>query len=297
MTVEPYGAGAPTPWTADDLDDMGLGDVSATDIRMPRLVIDHETAQFKNTTSGEMFPELRIIFLGLVKQRIMWDSVVDEGDKPQCKSPNHEIGYPQMRTDIPTRKQFPWDRSNFNKDDFPPNEAGLVALPCNTCTLKDWGKERGDRPACSEQATFPVYYELADGGWAPAIISFQKSGIKAALTYAASFAGRRKPMFTAITKVTLTPESRGKTRYATPGFQTVGASDHGNWAEYKDTYRQVRTFLHEPPRALDNDGKGKPVASSVAATVVDDDDPWATSAPATSAPAAPASSADNDLPF
>lgn len=295
MTVEPYGAGSPTPWADGDLEDMGLGDVSATDIRMPRLVIDHETAQFKNTTSGEMFPELRIIFLGLVKQRIMWDTVVDEGDKPQCKSPNHEVGYPQMRTDIPTRKQFPWEKSNFSKDDFPPNDAGLVALPCSTCTLKDWGKERGDRPACSEQATFPVYYQLADGGWAPAIISFQKSGIKAAMTYAGSFASRRQPMFTAITKVTLTPESRGKTRYATPGFQSIGPSDSTSWRDYLETFRQVRTFLHEPPRPFDAESKGKPVASSVAATVVDDDDPWATSSP--SAPAGSAGVSDPDLPF
>lgn len=295
MTVEPYSSGS---WSGSDLDDMGLGDVSATDIRMPRLVIDHESANFKNTTSGEMFPELRVIFLGLVKQRIMWDSTVDEGDKPQCKSPNHDIGYPQMRTDIPVRKQFPWDKSNFNKDDFPPNDSGIVALPCGSCTLKDWGKERGDRPSCSEQATFPVYYETADGGWAPAIMSFQKSGIKSAMTYAGSFASRKTPMFTAITRVTLTPESRGKTRYATPSFMTVGSSAHEAWAGYMDTYRQVRSFLHEPPRAPDTEGRSsKPVASAVAATVVDDDDPWATSTTASDAPATAAKGPDDDLPF
>lgn len=298
MTVEPYAAGAAAAWSGDDLEDMGLGDVSASDIKMPRLVIEHEEAMFKNTTTGELFPELNVVMLGLVKQRIMWDRTVDEGDRPQCKAPNNEIGFPQMRTDIPERKQFPWSRSNFNKDEATINEDGMIMLPCESCIFKDWGKDR-ERPACSEQYTFPVYYEVAPDTWAPAIMSFKSSAIKNAKTYAGSFASRKTPMFTAITKLTLTPESRSKTRYAVPHFRQVGGSSPDMWAEYKATYRSAREFLHQPPRPADDaprSERSKP-ASAVAATKLDDDDPWASSTSTSSTKSAAPPVDDEELPF
>lgn len=294
MTVEVHGSGSANPW--GDLGDVGLEDVGAGDIRMPRIQIDHEKAVFRNTTTNEEFAELDCVVLGLVKQRIMWDSQVDDGDKPQCKSPNFEIGYPQMREDIPARKQFPWDKSNFNKADMTPDQDGLIALPCGACNLKEWGKDR-ERPPCSEQYTFAIYYVGTGGEMVPAILSFQKSGIKAAKTYAGTFGARRQPMFTVWTKMTLTPESRGKTRYAVPTLARGGASDQSEWMGYGEAYRSVREYLHAKPRVADdqqNSGSTKPVASAVKATVVDEDDPWATSAPAASS--GPAAKND-DLPF
>lgn len=291
MTIEAYGSNA-GGWNPSDLADMGLGDVTASDMRMPQIVIDHEEAKFKNTTTGEVMDELEAVFLGLVKQRLMWAATVDDDDKPLCKAPDAETGYPIMRTDIPVPKQFPWDKSNFVKADQAINEDGFVQLPCNTCIFKDWGKNN-ERPACSEVYTFPIYYRVAGGPWAPAMISFQRSGAKAARTYAGSFASKKTPMFTAITRVTLTPLSRGKNKYATPSFSAIGTADPEEYGEYINSYRQSRDFLHRPPMNFDK----KPAPPSAAAsTALDEDDPWADK-PSTESSSAPSAADDDDLPF
>lgn len=299
MTVDTIGSSS--PW--GDLGDVGLEDVGAGDVQMPRLVIDHAEALFKDSTTGQKFPKLTVVMLGVVKQRIMWDSQIDDNDKPQCKSPTHEIGFPQMRTDIPVRKQFPWAKSNFNPADYPPDENGQIRLPCDNCNLKEWGADK-EKPACSEQYTFGVYYQDDEGGMRPAIISFQRSGLKAARSYAGTFKAAKQPMFTVFTTMTLSAESRGKTVYATPSFTRGGASDSGMWSEYADAYRAVRDFLHQDPRPATKEEDDKAAAarsasrpaSAAAATKLNEDDPWSAPAakPATSAPPV---DDDNDLPF
>jgi hypothetical protein len=310
VTVATTGGGA-NPW--DGLGDVGLEDVDASDIQMPRLTIDHDNAVFKDSSTGQSFPELNAVVLGLVKQRIMWDSQIDEGDKPQCKSPNHNEGYPQMRTDIPARKQFPWDKSNFNIADYPPNAEGQIILPCSACKFKDWGKE--EKPPCAEQFTYVLLYDDGEGQMRPGLVSFQRSGAKTARTYAGTFSTRRQPMFTVWTKILLTAESKGKTRYATPSFKQGAPTDQAEWSAYADNYRSAREFLHEPPRPATKDEDDKAAAarsratpaSATAATKLADDDPWASAAPAApvatpasaggATPVATPSSPDDDLPF
>jgi hypothetical protein len=300
MTVATTG-GPASPW--GDLGDVGLEDVGASDVQMPRLIIDHKAAMFKDSSTGQMFDSLEVVMLGVVKQRIMWDSQIDDNDKPQCKSPAYDIGFPQMRTDIPARKQFPWAKAVFDQADFPPDDKGQIRLPCDKCNLKDWGADK-EKPPCSEQYTFGVYYKDEDGNLRPAIISFQRSGLKAARSYAGTFKAASQPMFTVWTKLTLTAESRGKTEYATPGFIRGGASESAKWAEYAEAYRSVRAFLHQDPRPATKEAdeaaaaarSSRPApASATAATKLADDDPWATS------PASPSGSStpppDDDLPF
>lgn len=300
MTVATTG-GSSTPW--GDLGDVGLEDVSPADISMPRIQIAHDKAVFRDGSTNEEMETLDCIVLGLVKQRIKWDTEVDDGDHPQCKSPDAKVGYPQLRLDIPTRKQFPWAASNFSKEDFKPDEDGLIALPCDVCIFKDWGKD-STKPTCAEQFSLAVYYRNGDGQLRPGIISFQRSGAKAARSYAGTFAAARQPMFTVWTQVTLRSESRGKVIYATPTFSKGMASEQDDWSGYADNYRQVREWLHQKPRVQKNDEddattKAKPApASAKAATKLEDDDPWATAAPAATPAAAPASTiANDDLPF
>ena len=296
MTVDVHSSSPATPW--GDLGDVGLEDASAADIQMPRIQIVHEEGVFKDASTGEKVATLDCVILGLIKQRIMWDSQVDEGDRPQCKSPDFEHGYPQMRTDIPTRKQFPWDKSNFNKADFPPNDDGQIVLPCESCKLKDWGKERTDKPLCSEQYTYGLYYRDANGVMRPGLLSLQRSGIKAARTYTGTFAAARQPMFTVWTSITLRQESRGKVIYAVPTFAKGGTSDASEWQNYAEQYRGLRDLLRAAPRAATKEadeaeassrGAARPPASAAAATALKEDDPWA--APSST------SSADDDLPF
>lgn len=298
MTVEPYTPGG--AW--GDLGDVGLEDVSSSDIQMPRIQIDHDKAVFRDASTGVEMETLECVILGLVKQRIMWDTEVDDGDKPQCKSPNNEIGYPQLRTDIPARKQFPWARSGFAQADYPPNEEGHVQLPCASCLLAKWGADKS-KPSCSEQYSFPLYYKDGDGNFRPGILSFQRSGLKAARTYVGTFGANKQPMFTVLTRMKLNPESRGKVVYATPVISRGGPSEADQWSEYADAYRNVRAFLHQAPRPATKEADeaeeagraAKPTpASAKAATKLTEDDPW--SAPASAAPTA-APAPDDDLPF
>jgi len=294
MTVDTYSGGG--GW--GDLGDVGLEDVTAADIQMPRLKIDHDRAIFKDPSTGVELERLETIILGLVKQRIMWDSDLGEGDKPQCKSPDNKFGFPQMRTDIPARKQFPWDKSNFRIEDFPPNADGQIVLPCESCAFARWGSDK-QRPPCSEQYTYALYYKDPDGVLRPGIISMQGSGIKPARTYTGTFHSARQPMFTVWTLLTLRPESRGRNVYAVPVFTKGETSPSEDWAGYADQYRGIREFLHQPPRPATKEADeaeaaakaSKPTpASATAATTLSEDDPWRTSEP-------PASSSSDDLPF
>jgi hypothetical protein len=295
MTVAPY-TGAPD-WS--DFGDVGLEDVSAADVRMPRLQINHDTAQFKDSSSGELMGDIQVIILGLIKQRIMWDSEVDDGDKPQCKSPDFQVGYPQLRKDIPARKQFPWANSNFSPADFPPQDDGLIHLPCESCKFSQWGRDK-TKPLCSEQFTLPLYYlSPTDGGLKPGILSLQRSGIKNAKTYISTFKTAGQPMFTAWTHLSLRPESRGKVVYAVPQFRRGELSDASQWGGWATGYREVRDWLTSAPTLHDETedkktGGARPVpASAKTATALAEDDPWS-APPATAAPSAPV---DDDLPF
>lgn len=297
MTVEQY-SGTPS-W--GDFGNVGLEDIGAGDISMPRISILHDEGLFKDSATGEKFgPSARFVMLGLVKQRIMWDTEVDNGDHPQCKSPDFKVGFPQMRTDIPARKQFPWAKSNFNPADYQPGEDGLIRLPCDSCVFKEWGKDK-EKPPCSEQLTFACYYENSSGDLMPGLISFQRASIKAARVYAGTFAAAKRPLFTAWTTVELHLNSRGKVTYSTPTFSKGENTDPSQWNSWGETTTQMREWLQQAPtvRSDEDDADKKPrntPASAKAATVIEPDDPWATaSSPA--AGAATTAQDDDDLPF
>lgn len=303
MSVEVHGSGLGGAW--GDLGDVGLEDVSASDIQMPRIQLLHDTGKFRDASTGVELDSLECVILGLVKQRIMWDTEVDEGDKPQCKSPNHTHGYPQMRTDIPARKQFPWSKSNFDPKDFPVTD-GQIVLPCDSCVFANWGADKS-KPPCSEQYTFALYYRDAEGEMRPGLLSLQRSGMKPAKVYTGTFAAAKQPMFTVWTRISLTLESRGKVTYSVPKFTKGELSDRHEWPGFAEQYRSVREFLHQAPRpatkeeddkeAAARSGSSRPApASAASATKLTDDDPWSTSTPA-AAPAAASAPADDDLPF
>lgn len=291
MSVTPY-VGPAGDWS--DLGDVGLEDVGAADISMPRLQINHDEATFKDSGSGEdLGSKLMVVLLGIAKQRIMWDSQVDDGDRPQCKSPDFKIGFPQMRKDIPVRKQFPWDKSNFSESDFVPNDEGFIALPCDSCVFKEWGKDKS-KPPCSEQFTFPLYYVAPDGTLKPGLFSTQRSGIKPARTYLGTFKTAGQPLFTVYTELALRAESRGRNNYAVPTFRKGESTDPSQWATWATSYREVRDWLQQPPTRREEDdaketSRPKP-ASAATATALKEDDPW--SAPAEAKPIE-----DDELPF
>lgn len=309
MTVAAIpGTGVAVPYDPDDLSDLGLEDIGAGELTVPRLEIVHDKGVFRDRNTKTEYSTLNCIILGVVKQRIMWDKVVDDGDKPQCRSANFELGWPQMRTDIPKSKQFPWVKSNFNPEDQPTQPNGLVALSCESCVFKDWNAQDWTVPPCSEQYTFIVLYQTDDSGnMAPAILTLQRSAAKACKQYLTFFKGAKQPMFTVQTTIDLSIMSRGKVTYSTPvfkrGLETDRGPDGANWRDYASTYRSIREFLRQAPRGQDDDeGDGtrteKPrPASAAAATALSEDDPWASAAAPAAAATPAANPSDDDLPF
>lgn len=241
----------------------GLEDFNMEDAVIPRLSIVHKEGEFKDSLSNEQFPKVKVIILGLVKQRVLWHPDVDDGDWPMCRSANHDIGFPNLSDDQPKEKRFPWEKSGFRKEDFPAGEDELIRLPCSGCQLKEWKSHPdGKRPYCSEQFTLPILYDpREDGNWVPAIITFQKTALKPLKAYLSSFARSRNAAFMAVTEIGLDMLKRGSTDYSVPNFKRIADTDEELWREYSVNYRTMRDFLTADPGSRDEDEAGTPAAS------------------------------------
>lgn len=239
---------------------IGLDDVSVGDVILPRISIVHKEGMFKDNLQNRTFAELDCIILGLVKQRVFWKKDTEEGDRPLCKSPDHNHGFPMVSDEVAKDKLFPWDKSNFNPADFPPNESGIVTLPCAACVFKEWDKGDWKVPPCAEQHTYPILYNTTpdeeEATWSPAIVTFQKTGIKPSRAYLSSFVQARKPMFTARTKITLTLLKRSAVEYSVPNFAKTGDTDSSLWNGFGEQYLQIQSFLQQAPRSEEDEYAG-----------------------------------------
>lgn len=259
------------PASASDMGlDTGLEDFETTDMVMPRLSIGHEDAVFVDNLTGEEHKKLRVVMLGLIKQRILWDTDVNDGDRPLCKSYNFKEGVPNTAT-------FPLKASGF---DELPDEDTEGTLPCDACTLKEWGSHPNrDTPWCSEQHTFPLLmWAGEDAGYsAPAILTVQRSAIKASKSYLTGFARSKTPVYTVVTELSLDPQKKGSVKYAVPRFVKVDDTDREEWTEYAEHYRTIRSFITTPPPKEDDapddaTPRTSDAGESEAAAAVDDDD-------------------------
>lgn len=315
----------------EEFNNIGLEDVGATDVVIPRLQINHIDGTFKNNLTKDEFPVLNAIVLGLVKQRIMWPDKVDDGDKPMCKSPDFEHGFPNLDTEKTTaEKRFPAEKSNFNLVDFPAENGlnGLVTLPCQSCIFSQWDKGDWKQPPCSEQHTYPLLYTMdpveaiqaGEASYMPALFTTQRTGIKPSRQFISSFAQSKTPMFTVHTAITLDINRKGTVVYSVPVFKRGVQTDRSSWGEYGAQMRTIREFIRTPPRNYEEDEdsvtvpsnnentapEGEPATPATAATTenaapVASEPPKAeTAEPAPAAAAAPAASPapdDDDLPF
>jgi hypothetical protein len=239
----------------------GLEDFGVEDAVIPRLQIVHKEGLFKDNLNGSTFPKVRLIVLGMAKQRIMWHPTVDDNDKPMCRSADFETGFPTI-SDVPKEKLFPWHLSGFDPSHFPPDEDGQVQLPCASCKLKEWNTHpNGKTPYCSEQWTMPVQYDGFNpetgeysGVYSLALLSLQKSSLKAIRSYLTSFSRPPvQPAFTAVCEATLTLKSRGQVDYSEPSFRIVGKTDPANYQEYSMQARDLRNYLRRAPEPVEVD--------------------------------------------
>lgn len=316
MTVVPSPGSGNLPDTMDDLD-TGLEDFGLADAVIPRLTIKHQEGFFKDSLSNREFDKIETILLGLVRQRVLWHHVMDDDDAaPMCKSTNFNIGWPNVSDDQPKDKRFPWDKSNFNQEDFPPDEDGQVQLPCASCVLKEWGSHPdGKKPYCTEQFTMPLLYrELgSDDNFVVAVTSFQKTSIKPLRSYLSDFKRSNNPAYTVITEIGLDQLSRGGNKYCVATFRQGDKTDPENWRKYSADYRGLRHFLMQPPTLREeeeatssapSDNTARPPTDKAPERepAVKTEEPKSTvnqnaASPAASVPTPPSDADQDDLPF
>lgn len=240
----------------------GLEDLDASDLRLPRLSIDHENGGYIDSLNPDfVMPEIQVIPLGLVKQRVMWPALMtdDGGDSnPMCKSVDHATGYPNT-TSTDRRELFPWDAAGWNPNDFPNDDAGRVVLPCNSCRLKDWKSHPdGKKTWCSEQHAIVLLYapvdttvHLQQEPSMLALFTAQRSSINASKGFFAGMVRQNQPAFAFRARWTLRKEQRGKNTYYTPLMTIVGKTSQDMWPTYATPYTEVRQFITQPPRIRD----------------------------------------------
>lgn len=278
----------------------GLEEFGQEDAVIPRLQIVHKEGLFKDNLNGATYPKVKLIILGMVKQRIMWHPTVDDNDKPMCRSADFETGFPTI-ADVPKEKLFPWHLSGFDPKHFTPDEDGQIELACKDCKLKEWKTHpNGKTPYCAEQWSLSVMYDGMDpdsgqysGTWSVALLSLQKSSLKAIKSYLTSFTRPPvRPAYTAVCEASLTLKSRGQVDYSEPSFKNVGTTDPANYQEYSIQARTMRDYLKRSPEPIDSDAdvsmpnsannvNEPPPGNTVQGEVVND--PWASAAAQTAA--------------
>lgn len=239
----------------------GLEDFGQSDMVLPVIRIDHKTGKFKDGLTGELMDELRCVILGLVKQRIMWDKDVTDDQPPLCRSLDFNIGRPNA-------KLFPFAKTPFTPGD--------ETVACEACPMKEWGSHpTREVPWCQEQHTYVIALPNAtESAFAPAIISFQSSGLKPSKAYLSGFARLQSPTFVAWTSIKLDILKRGNVDYAVPNFQKLGPTDESFYEDFARQYRLTRQFLHTPRvREEEEPVEGAaPPPQGTAARVVNDDE-------------------------
>lgn len=231
----------------------GLEDFGTEDRVMPMLRIDHNKNVFVDALSNEEFPELNVILLGLVKQRVLWPAQMkadaDGSEPPLCRSYNFQEGHPsppETFANGTTQERFPWDATQF--------EPGTEIVPCSQCPLKDWGSHpTRDAPWCSEQHTFALVIPQADGNMVPCLFQLQRSGLKPSRQYLSSFANANQPLFTVHTQIKLDQKKYGNNPFSVPSFSRSGAVDEELYPEFSTMYRSIREYLQTPRRRDDED--------------------------------------------
>jgi hypothetical protein len=233
----------------DDVD--GLEDIDESDMTIPRITIDHEGGVFVDSQTNERFSEIDCILLGLVKQRVLWPPEPGaDGEGPLCRAVNYTTGVPDPAKWVVKHNGVTAQaQSGFTFDEV---QAGN--LSCADCGLKEWESHpKSNTPWCNEQFTFPIIRILDDGSRAPALISFQRTGLKPCKSYVSGFKQAKRPLYTAITRITAVHQRKGTVEFVTPSFSKVSDSDPTEHPAFSRSLAQIRTFI-TTPRTFDDGG-------------------------------------------
>lgn len=275
MTVDTWGsdplAGAEVvTYDPDQFDGVipGLEDFDASRAAIPRISIDHPNGVFVDSLTGEEAPELSLIILGMVTQRILWPKTMGESDSPLCKSRNAKTGYPLLEPNGKKGLIFPFEATPFDPNSMETDENGNFCLECAVCPLKEWdGKGKGSTPPpCSEQFTFVV---VQTDGTGQSLFTVQKTGMTPAKRYITDFVRAKRPMFVNVTNISLIAKKDGKgPQYCIPKFTKGPPVDNRMYHDFAEYFREARAFITEPPRDGNGaDGDGSADAAMTSSTV------------------------------
>lgn len=249
----------------------GLEDLDPNEVQVPRIKIDHPNAVFVDSITGEEFPKLEGVFLGMVKQRTMWrkDYNGEADARPQCKSNDAATGFPNMDSSN-SDDHFPWaDAPMLNAAAMERDEHGRVTIPCEACPFSKWTgtRQKPKPPRCSELHAYPVMYASEDGGDIDraGIVTFKGSGIRPSKAFLKGFAAAKRAVYTSTASVTLKPEQNGMIRYAVPVFSKGAAVPEKDWPTYGEELRGLREVLREPPRPYTDEDRA--TAAGAATTI------------------------------
>lgn len=249
----------------------GLEDLDPNEIAIPRIRVEHAKGVFIDSLTGEEFPTMYGVLLGMVRQRVMWAKEVVDGGRPQCKSSDAITGFPNMEGPDADSK-FPWAASGLAPEAQPTDEHGRIVIACNTCPFAQWGPRKAngksDPPPCKERFTFPIMYSTKEGGVVDraGIVSFQGSGIKPSKDYMASFVRSSKSLYTAITEISLDMQKKGMVVFSTPRYKRIGDTAESEHEAWKEEMAQLRDFLRRAPRFNGEDDGDTGSAYSMPAT-------------------------------
>jgi len=252
VTVSPQGPGDEVAIPQEEM--VGLEDMGVGDLATPRVSIMHAEGLFKDNLTSQTFDTMRIIILGLVKQRSLFHEDVDDGDKPMCRSNDFDHGYPVFKSDVASpKKDFPWARSRLSNDQVEWDENGRPVVQCKDCFLKEWKSDpTGEKPYCTELWTLPLLMDpFENDNWVPAVLTFKKTQIKPLKVYLSNYRRANTASFTSLTEVNLHVNRRGQVLFSTPEFRSLGPTDSEKWRDYAKLYAEMRGFLMSPPRFFD----------------------------------------------
>lgn len=244
----------------------GLEDLDPNEVQIPRIKIVHPHAVFQDGITGEEFPVLNGVLLGMVMQRTMWPKEVQSDTRPMCKSNDAALGYPNMDSSN-TDDHFPWNEAvGLNPTQMEKDAAGRVMIPCAACPFSKWTgtKQKPKPPRCAEVHTYPVMYSSEEGGPIDraGIVSFKGSGIRPSKAFLKGFAAAKRAVYTSYASIKLRQEERGMVKYAVPEFSKGGSVPEAEWPAYQEELKGLREFLREAPRSNSDDA---PVAGSAGA--------------------------------
>jgi hypothetical protein len=228
---------------------VGLEDVDSSDLTMPYINIIGKDGVFEDSLSNERFESLDVVLLGMAKQRVLWPPQMEaDGPKqPLCRSRNFTLAVPGERFRTKFNGVSPMEASGFTHEeiDAASREDAPIPLECVRCGCKEWGSNpTNDRPWCTEQHVWIVLMEHTENNFGyPAILTVQRSAMKASKNYITSFARSKTPFFTVRTTLTLNVNQRGEVVYSVPKF-TKGTPTDPRWAEeFAAAYRGAKDFL------------------------------------------------------